>query len=195
MSKLHQWQKVKIYKDPLEKTQFEGTATLLRRVNIGEVRTPIPAECEVWEVRFDADDEARVTRVIAIDDKNAFTMSMLSAMARSPEGKSLLDFMVAAGLSADWEDPQGHDVSCDVSGRFLSNKVGPNVLDGSRPNNELLVHLDIDGPSTHTTTVNLNTILALASAYVRQQYGIAEEAVRRNTKGSVESPSGKRPSE
>ena len=107
-------------------------------------------------------------------------MSMLSALARSPEGKALLDFAKLSGLPDDWEDPKRHLVTAKCSGHVLDNNNPPvPILDVTNPrtaavNEELLVHLS--HPSG-ACVANLNTVLALACAYIRYQYRLAGEVL------------------
>jgi hypothetical protein len=99
---------------------------------------------------------------------------MASSLARLPENKNLLVFMAEAGLSGDWVDPAGHGVVAHFSGKTLNNEVGAVELAGSRKiNEEMLVHLE-HGKSK--VILNLNTLLVLASSYVRQQFNVAAEA-------------------
>ena len=182
--KLKRGQEIDIYKDPFDKTMLEGRATLIKRQPNTMVLTGPPHE--EWDVLFE-DNESPVRRVIAIEDSkpsvDIFTMSMLSAVARSPECKSLLEFMSRAGLTADWEDPPNHRVTASICGRVLDNRIGSNPMYGSKVNNEILVTLELKDESLreveYITTLNLNTILALASAYIKQQHEIAEAAIKK----------------
>jgi len=99
---------------------------------------------------------------------------MLSALARSPMGHQLLDFVAANGLPPDWEEPSRFGVSAFVTGRKLDNRLGANAVIQGSVNDEILVHLE----SPHgKCTLNLNTLLALATAFVEQQYNLAAVAV------------------
>jgi hypothetical protein len=97
---------------------------------------------------------------------------MASSLARLPESRNLLAFMAEAGISNDWVDTSG--IAAYTSGKVLSNEVGAVELAGSRKiNEEMLIHLE------HGKTkivLNLNTLLVLASSYIRQQFNIAAEA-------------------
>jgi len=171
-SQLKRGQTVNIYKDPFTKTQLEGEAVLQILVCRQYDQEP---PSEVWGVRF-MEDDLTVQRTIAVQLKSYDSvMSMLSSMARSATGKQLLEFMKRAELPPDWEDPPGHNVTAYTSGIVLDNKVGPTELSGGRVNEELLVHLTL---SDHKIVVNLNVVLALATAYVRQQYEVASKATK-----------------
>lgn len=147
----------------------EGTATLISSVR--KCHTNIPP-METWIVKFD-DDEEPVQRDIAV--RLPQTSGMSSSLARSPESRNLLAFIAAAGLSDDWADPSGHNVTAWVNGKILNNEVGAIELAGRQVNDEILVHLECPGAKI---ILNLNTILVLASSYVRQQYNVATEAVQ-----------------
>lgn len=171
-SQLKRGQTVNIYKDPFTKTQLEGEAVLQILVCRQYDQEP---PSEVWGVRF-LEDDLTVQRTIAVQLKSHdAVMSMLSSMARSATGKQLLEFMKRAGLPPDWEDPPGHNVVAHTSGLVLDNKIGPTELNGGRVNEELLVHLS---HQDYKIVVNLNVVLALATAYVRQQYEIASKATK-----------------
>ena len=184
MRKLRRGQEVDIYTDPFTKQQLEGRAILIKwhPSSAGDV----PPH-EIWDVQFE-DNETPVLRTIATESKpsvDTYTMSMLSAVARSPECKSLLEFMSRAGLSTDWESPPDHRVTASIYGRVLDNRNGPALLDGSKPNEEILISLELRDESMRQvefgTLVNLNTIMALAAAYIKQQHEIAHAAVRKQT--------------
>jgi hypothetical protein len=128
----------------------------------------------VWVVKFE-DDETPVERDITI--RLPKTSGMSSSLARSPEGKSLLAFMAAAGLSDDWADPSGHGVTAWINGKVLNNEIGAVEIKGRKVNDEILVHLECP---KEKITVNLNTLLILASSYVKLQYAIATEAVQKD---------------
>jgi hypothetical protein len=159
-------QKVEIYK---EDGLIEGTATLIKLVKkCHTADRPI----ETWFVRFDDDGEI-IQRDISV--KLISTPGMSSCLARSPEGKSLLTFMSMADLTDDWIDPKGHDVTAFVSGKILDNLVGSNELVGpNQVNEEILIHLE---HSDTSIVINLNTLLVLASSYVRQQLDMADGVV------------------
>ena len=153
-----------------QSTMFEGKATLVKLVR--KCHTAIPP-FEIWIVKFD-DDEEPVQRSIPV--KLPSVSGMSSSLARAPESRNLLAFMAAAGLSDDWTDPSGHDVTAYVSGKVLSNDVGAvELTSNNRINEELLVHLEHPGAKI---VLNLNTLLVLASGYVRQQFDMAAEAVK-----------------
>lgn len=170
-------QKVEVFKSLFEcetldgppKYILEGTATLVKLVC--KHHNTIPAY-ETWMVKFDDDGEA-VQRDIRV--KLPPTSGMASSLARSPEGKSLLAFMVETGLSNDWADPSGHGITAYVNGKVLNNEIGASEFAKSNQiNDEILVYLE------HGQTkviLNLNTLLVLASSYVRQQYGVVAEAI------------------
>lgn len=100
--------------------------------------------------------------------------TMLSSMARSPMGRNLLEFMDGSGLREDWEDPSGQSVSAWVTGRLLDNQAPANVIVEEEANEELLLQLK----SPHgKCTVNVNTLLALAAAYIRREYVLAEGVI------------------
>lgn len=149
--------------------ETEGIATLVAVVR--KSHTAIPP-FETWVVRFD-DDEEPVQRDIPV--KLPQVAGMASSMARLPESRNLLAFMAEAGLSNDWIDPTNNGVTAHISGKVLNNEVGAVELVGRKINEEMLVHLE------HGKTkivLNLNTLLVLASSYIRQQFNIAAEAVR-----------------
>ena len=151
--------------------ELEGTAilqSLIRKYH--DEKEP----SEIWMVKFDEDDEP-VQREILVEVQPK-PSGMLSSMARSSEGKNLLLFMKTVGLSHDWSDPTGHGVTAFVNGQTLDNTVGASELTATgQVNCEILVHLE---HKNIKIVVNLNTMLALASGYVRQQYGVAEEAIK-----------------
>ena len=155
--------------NPSGEAELEGIATLVRIVRKNHACIP---PFETWIVKFD-DDEEPVRRDIHV--RLPQTAGMASSLARSPEGRNLLAFAAAAGLSDDWADPSGHGVTAWVNGNVLNNGVGAVELAGRQVNDELLVHLECAGAKV---ILNLNTLLALASSYVRQQYDIATEAVQ-----------------
>ena len=108
-------------------------------------------------------------------------MGMLSALARSPMGKKLLEFREAIGLPDDWEDPKRYGVSAHCTGRVLDNRFGTAEIHDGSVNDEILVHLK---SPAGTCVVNLNTLLALGCAYITNQYRLAEhhlaeEAIRK----------------
>ena len=104
---------------------------------------------------------------------------MLSSLARSPEGRNLLLFMASAGLSDDWADPTSHGVTAYVNGKILDNAIGAvELVNGRQVNEEILVHLEC---ANSKVILNLNTLIALASRYIRQQYDVAAEAVQNNS--------------
>ena len=174
-SQLKRGCRVDIYQSPLAAMDFEGTAVLQSRIRKNYTSAPA---YETWMVKFDEDDEP-VERVIRVDLPEP-SSGMLSSLARSPEGKSLLSFMRVTELSHDWSNPNRRGITAHFSGQLLDNEVGPIELTSTgRINDELLVHLE------HRDTriiVNLNTLLALASGYIRQQYDVATEAVQEERK-------------
>jgi len=171
-SQLKRGQTVNVYKDPFTKTQLEGEAVLQILVCRQYDQEP---PSEVWGVRF-LEDDLSVQRTIAVQLKSHdAVMSMLSSMARSATGKRLLEFMKKAELPPDWEDPPGHGVTAHTTGLILDNMVGPTELNGGRVNEEILVHL---AHTDQKIVVNLNVVLALATAYVRQQYEVASKAAK-----------------
>ena len=86
-------------------------------------------------------------------------MNMLSALARSPEGKSLVEFAEAVGLSSDWENPHGVGVVISISGRVLNNRVGARVLDGNKINDEVLVHLELSNATIQRSSILIQCLL------------------------------------
>ena len=151
--------------------ELEGKAVLVALVKKNHSYTP---PFETWMVKFDEDDEP-MERDIRV--KLPHSSGMASSLARSPESKSLLTFMSDADLSDDWVDPRGHGITAYVTGKVLSNENGAvEVVGRNKANDELLVHLE------HGKTgivLNLNTLLVLASSYVRLQYDVATEAVEK----------------
>ena len=99
---------------------------------------------------------------------------MLSALARSAACKQLVVFADASQLPEDWEDPGQSGVTAFISGYKLDQKVGSAEFSGDRFNEELLVHLR--SPNV-ACTINLNTVLALATAFVRDQYAAVEQVL------------------
>ena len=156
---------------PSEHLELEGKAQLVSLVRLCHTSNP---PSEVWVVKFE-DDETPVERDITI--RLPKTSGMSSSLARSPEGKSLLAFMAAAGLSDDWADPSGHGVTAWINGKVLNNEIGAVEIKGRKVNDEILVHLECP---KEKITVNLNTLLILASSYVKLQYAIATEAVQKD---------------
>jgi hypothetical protein len=165
---LKRGQRVDIYRPAVMGTvaEIEGAATLIQLVR--KNHTSIPP-FETWTVKFD-DDEEPVQRDIPV--KLPQIAGMASSLARLPESRNLLAFMAEAGISNDWVDTSG--IAAYTSGKVLSNEVGAVELAGSRKiNEEMLIHLE------HGKTkivLNLNTLLVLASSYIRQQFNIAAEA-------------------
>lgn len=89
-------------------------------------------------------------------------------MARSPEGRALLAFQEANDLGATWDSPLESGVTARFFGEVLANgnpastMLGRDVL-----NDEMLVVLR----SPHGECVqNVNTLLAFACAYIKDQY-------------------------
>ena len=167
-------QRVDIYyreaRDISNEAELEGTATLIKLVRKNHMCIP---PFETWIVKFDDDDEP-VQRDINVKLQQVFGMS--SSLARAPESRNLMAFMAASGLSDDWADPSGHGVTAHINGKVLNNEFGAVELIGSRQvNDEILVHLECTGAKL---ILNLNTLLVLASSYIRQQYDIAAEAVQ-----------------
>lgn len=171
-------QQENIYRPALGAGDFpitlEGRATLVKLVRrCHTAKQPY----ETWLVKFE-DDDTPVSRDIVVNLPN---YGMASSLARSPECINLLEFMENAGLSNDWADPCGHGVVAYVTGRVLGNDVGAVELAGSRKiNDELLVHLECtkDSDANSKIILNLNTLLVMASNYIRQQYDIAAEATQ-----------------
>jgi hypothetical protein len=177
-------QRVEIFQSDISKLDFpiplvanlEGTATLVKLV---ERHHTAARPYETWMVKFD-DDEEPVRRDIHI--KLPYMAGMSSSLARSIESRNLLTFMTCAGLSDDWADPNGHGVTAYIGGKILDNAVGGVELSGSRRiNNEILIHLEC--PKSKIV-VNLNTLLVLASSYIRQQMDVATEAVQDSKKNT-----------
>ena len=106
-------------------------------------------------------------------------MSMLSALARSDMGEELLEFVRQSGLPDDWENPAAHSVEAHCTGRILDNKLGAIEVDGPRMNEELLVHLR--SPAGRCV-LNLNTLLAFATAYVAYQFDAVGRAIESQSK-------------
>lgn len=171
-------QRVEIFQSDISALDFpiplvanlEGTATLIKLIK----RCHMAAQpYETWLVKFD-DDEEPVQRDIQV--KLPYMAGMSSSLARALESRNLLTFMASAGLSDDWADPDGHGVTAYVSGKVLDNAIGAVELSGNRHvNNEILIHLEC---SKAKMVVNLNTLLVLASSYIRQQINVATEAVQ-----------------
>jgi hypothetical protein len=160
-------QKVDIYERVCGKPALEGTATLIKLVTKNHNTIP---PYETWIVDFDDDGEP-VQRDIRVSLPQA--SSMASSLARSPEGKSLLTFI--SGLEDGLADPKSNGVTAYVSGKVLGNEVGAKELAGNNQvNDELLVHLEC---RDEKVILNLNTLLILASSYIRQQYGVVTEAI------------------
>lgn len=91
--------------------------------------------------------------------------SMISAVARSKESINLLEFADSNGLHDDWSS--SHDekgIRAMITGMVLDNKNSPSPISKGSVNTEFLVHLT--GPAGKCV-VNLSTVLALASAYIR----------------------------
>jgi hypothetical protein len=152
-----------------QSNMFEGKATTVKLIR--KNHTAIPP-FETWMVKFD-DDEEPVQRDIRVKLPQAPGMS--SSLARSPESRNLLAFMAAAELSDDWMDPSGHGITAYVSGKVLSNEIGATELVNGRINEEMLVHLEHNKAKI---VLNLNTLLVLASGYIRQQFDMAAEVVQ-----------------
>lgn len=116
--------------------------------------------------------------------------NMLSSMARSPMGRSLLEFMDDSGLKEDWENPSDQSVLAWVTGRLLDNQAPASVIVEEEANEELLLQLK----SPHgKCTVNVNTLLALAAAYIRREYVLAEGVIghyRPEGKNNVDTENG-----
>ena len=168
---LKKGEQVKIFHPPSGTfpARQEGTATLIKLVRRNHDSVP---PTEVWLVRFDDDGEV-VERTIPV---SISLPGMASSLARSAESKNLLAFMASAGLSDDWADPSGHGVTAWVSGKVLNNEVGAVELAGNRQvNDELLVHLECPEAKL---VVNLNTLLVLATGYIRVQYSVAAAATQ-----------------
>jgi hypothetical protein len=171
-------QRVEIFQSDISSLDFpiplvanlEGTATLIKLVKKCHTAA---RPYETWMVKFDDDGEP-VQRDIQI--RLPYSSGMSSSLARAIESRNLLTFMSSAGLSNDWADPNGHNVTAYFSGKILDNAVGAAELSGSRRiNNEILVHLECPNAKI---VVNLNTLLVLASSYIRQQIDVATEAVQ-----------------
>ncbi len=90
-----------------------------------------------------------------------------SALARSPDMHRLLVFAQESGLLPSWLDPQALGVSACVTGNTLDQAIGSDMLDGQQANLEMLIHLE---SPRGRCTVNLATVLALATAYISEQY-------------------------
>ncbi len=107
---------------------------------------------------------------------------MLSAMARSPEGRALLAFKEANNLGATWDNPIENGVTARFFGEVLSNgNPATTLLSQNQLNDEMLVVLR----SPHGECVqNVNTLLAFACAYIADQY----EKVGRSLPPIVTSP-------
>lgn len=101
-------------------------------------------------------------------------MGMLSPLARSPMGRELIEFMEVAGINPDWDET---GVTAFVTGNVLDNQNVHTVTTANGiPNNEMLVHLTSkDG---HTCVVNVNTLLALAAAFIREQFAKADDVLQ-----------------
>lgn len=94
--------------------------------------------------------------------------NMLSALARSPMGKSLINFIEVSNINEDWDEPK---VQAFITGNKLDNQKFNDILVEGGANDEILVHLQSDHGKC---ILNLNTILAFASAYVKNQYMLVE---------------------
>ncbi len=106
---------------------------------------------------------------------------MLSALARSQEGRSLIEFCETNSIAMDWSKLEEQQITAMVSGNKLGNAVGNLFIlnDGRSFNTEYLIHLF--GPQS-TCLVNLATIIAMAAAYCRSQNSLASKFVAQFTK-------------
>jgi hypothetical protein len=101
---------------------------------------------------------------------------MLSSIARGTEGVALVKFANLHGLADDWHDagqppPGASPISVMVSGSRLDNIFGNLVMvDEGEISPEYLIHL---GGNRAKCVVNLATVLAMATAYARQQIALA----------------------
>lgn len=95
-------------------------------------------------------------------------MNNVSALARSPFGKRLLQFIKDNELTASWDNTGNHNITAMVTGfRFSSENPSQEIINGGM-NDEVLVHLR--SPISGRSVFNLHLLLVLAAAYVRDQY-------------------------
>lgn len=100
---------------------------------------------------------------------------MIGTIARSPMGRSLIEFADKNNLSDTWDDTRSAMIDAHVSGWKLDNQNAPRAVIAGEANDEMLVTLH--SPEGECV-VNLNDILALAAAYVRVSYARARSVMR-----------------
>lgn len=165
----------------------EGIAELVKPISKNYGSNP---PYEVWDVKFDDDEIVRrmITVKLSPDETEqpkwmlGGSCCMSSSYARSSESDALVKFMKAANISIDWADPVGHGITAWVTGNALSNEIGAIELNGKKVNNELLLHLE---HNNEKVVVNLNTLLVLATSYIKQQYDVAKEALRKSSESAL----------
>ena len=96
---------------------------------------------------------------------------MLSALARSREGRALLDFAQDSKLNDCWSESGPSGVEVAINGRILDNQNGNEPIVNGKVNTELVLHLS--SPDGGTAVVNLATILACATAFIASEFGKA----------------------
>lgn len=99
---------------------------------------------------------------------------MINSVARSPWGKSLVEFADKNMLSDDWDDAKDAGIEAHVTGWSLDNQNGSTPVVNGKLNDEFVVILK--SPNGNCA-VNLTDVLAMASAYVRDSYAKARRAL------------------
>lgn len=102
---------------------------------------------------------------------------LVSAMARGEEAKLLVEFEDLNRIQAGWSGASDRGIKAMVSGLILDNLNDAHITedDSHKLNKEILVHLS---SPLGDCTVNLATVLAFASSYIREQHQIAVNSVR-----------------
>jgi len=99
-------------------------------------------------------------------------MSVTSALARSPEGRRLLDFVRENNIPDNWESVP--EIRAYLRGVVLDS------LPAGKHEDPLAIEL-LGGAESHLH-INLSVLLALATAYVKQQYAAVEKALEESVK-------------
>lgn len=90
-------------------------------------------------------------------------------------GRRLIEFAERNRLSETWESSPAKDISAFVTGRVLDNQNPAVAVIDRDLNDELLISLH---SPQGDVVVNMNDILAMACAYIREQYRKAGESIK-----------------